>query len=106
MAQPPLYRIKRGKEIVYLKDDPELEQFRDESEGRKILVSRFKGLGEMNPSELWETAMNPETRRLLCVDIEDAIRADDIFGTLMGDDVPSRKAFIQQNAKDVRFLDA
>ncbi len=106
VAQPPLYRIKRGKEIVYLKDDPELEQFRAENEGRKILVSRFKGLGEMNPNELWETAMNPETRRLLCVDIEDAIRADDIFGTLMGDDVPSRKAFIQQNAKDVRFLDA
>ena len=106
VAQPPLYRVKRGKDIIYLKDDIELEEFRAENEGRKILVSRFKGLGEMNPDELWETAMNPETRRLLCVDIEDAVRADDVFGTLMGDDVPSRKAFIQQNAKDVRFLDA
>lgn len=106
VAQPPLYRIKMGKEIIYLKDDPALDAFKIENEGRKILVSRFKGLGEMNPNELWETAMNPETRTLLKVDLEDAAIADGTFSTLMGDDVAARKTFIQQNARDVRFLDA
>ncbi len=105
IAVPPLYRVKMGKEVVYLKDDVALDAFREEHAGRKIVPNRFKGLGEMNANELWETSMNPETRTLVRVEIEDAAIADEMFSTLMGDDVASRKAFIQQNAKDVRFLD-
>ncbi len=105
VAVPPLYRVKMGKQVVYLKDDAELEKFTAENEGRKITPSRFKGLGEMNDNELWDTAMNPETRTLMRVEIEDAVMADEMFTTLMGDDVQARKSFIQQNAKDVRFLD-
>jgi DNA gyrase subunit B len=71
----------------------------------KVKPTRFKGLAEMNAQELWDTTMNPETRTLLRVDMEDAARAEEVFVTLMGDDVASRKAFIQQNADDVRFLD-
>ena len=70
-----------------------------------IQVSRFKGLGEMNPDELWETTMNPAKRMLVRVDVEDARRADEIFSMLMGDQVEPRREFIEQNAKDVRFLD-
>ncbi len=105
IAQPPLYRVKMGKEIRYLADDGELERLREEIGNRKVDVSRFKGLGEMNASELWETAMDPERRRLLRVHLEDAALAEEIFSTLMGDNVAARKAFIQKNAKDVRFLD-
>jgi DNA gyrase subunit B len=105
VAQPPLYRVKQGKNIRYLADDAELAAYRQEVNGKRVDVSRFKGLGEMNASELWETAMDPERRRLLRVDLEDATQAEEIFSTLMGDDVKARKTFIQQNAKDVRFLD-
>jgi len=103
IAQPPLYRVKVGSKVHYLKDDEALEEFRREHP--KVNPTRFKGLGEMNPDELWETTMNPETRTLVRVEMEDAARAEEIFSTLMGDDVARRKAFIQQNAKDVRFLD-
>ncbi len=103
IAQPPLYRVKVGSKVYYLKDDEALEEFRREHP--KVNPTRFKGLGEMNPDELWETTMNPETRTLVRVEMEDAARAEEIFSTLMGDDVARRKAFIQQNAKDVRFLD-
>ncbi len=105
IAQPPLYRAKVGKEIRYLADDAELEALRAEAGNKKVDVSRFKGLGEMNPSELWETAMDPERRVLLKVELEDAALAEEVFSTLMGDDVAARKEFIQRNAKDVRFLD-
>lgn len=105
VAVPPLYRVKMGKQIVYLKDDAALDQFMTENEGRKIIPSRFKGLGEMNPDELWDTAMNPDSRTLVRVDIDDAALSDEMFTTLMGDDVQARKSFIQRNAKDVRFLD-
>jgi DNA gyrase subunit B len=103
IAQPPLYRVKVGSQVHYLKDDDELAAFKKEHP--KVKPTRFKGLAEMNAQELWETTMNPATRTLLQVDMEDAARAEEVFVTLMGDDVASRKAFIQQNADDVRFLD-
>jgi DNA gyrase subunit B len=105
IAQPPLYRVKHGKQITYLKDDAELEAFRKDLNGKKANVNRFKGLGEMNADQLWETAMDPSTRTLVQVELEDAFLADEIFSTLMGDNVEGRRTFIQQNAKDVRFLD-
>ncbi len=103
IAQPPLYRVKVGSQVHYLKDEAELEVFKKDHP--KVKPTRFKGLAEMNAQELWETTMNPVTRTLLQVDMEDAARAEEVFVTLMGDDVASRKAFIQQNADDVRFLD-
>jgi DNA gyrase subunit B len=106
IAQPPLFRADLGKERHYLKDDAALRTFEAAHEGRKIEVNRFKGLGEMDWQELRETTMDPETRTLLRVSVEDAAIADDIFSRLMGDDVESRKTFIQENAKDVRFIDA
>jgi DNA gyrase subunit B len=106
IAQPPLYGVKLGKDDrVYLKDDAALTAFEAEHEGRKLEVSRFKGLGEMDWQELGDTTMNPETRTLLQVSVEDAAIADEIFSTLMGDDVDARRGFIQENAHDVRFLD-
>ncbi|MBT8166464.1 MAG: DNA topoisomerase (ATP-hydrolyzing) subunit B [Acidimicrobiia bacterium] len=105
IAQPPLYRVKHGKQVTYLKDDGELEAFRKEHKGKKASVNRFKGLGEMNADQLWPTAMDPATRTLMRVELEDAFLAGEIFSTLMGDNVEGRRTFIQQNAKDVRFLD-
>jgi DNA gyrase subunit B len=107
IAQPPLYGAKLGKdERAYLKDEDALAAFEAANPGRKIEVSRFKGLGEMDWHELGETTMNPATRTLLQVSVEeiDAI-ADKTFSTLMGEDVEARRGFIQTNAKDVRFLD-
>ncbi|MEX1124432.1 MAG: toprim domain-containing protein, partial [Acidimicrobiia bacterium] len=103
VAQPPLYRVKVGSKVHYLKDDSALNEFKKEHP--KVKPTRFKGLGEMNPSELWETTMNPATRTLLQITMEDGLRAEEVFETLMGEDVALRKAFIQQNADDVRFLD-
>ncbi|MFP3915201.1 MAG: toprim domain-containing protein, partial [Actinomycetota bacterium] len=103
IAQPPLYRVKVGSKVHYLHDDAALVEF--QREHPKVKPTRFKGLGEMNAKELWDTTMNPETRTLLRVDMEDAARAEEIFSILMGDVVADRKAFIQQNASDVRFLD-
>ncbi|MCI0545196.1 MAG: DNA gyrase subunit B, partial [Actinobacteria bacterium] len=103
IAQPPLYRVKVGTQVHYLKDDPALAEF--QKEHPKVKPTRFKGLGEMNAPELRDTTMDPETRTLVRVEMEDAARAEEVFETLMGDDVPSRKYFIQQNAGDVRFLD-
>jgi DNA gyrase subunit B len=105
IAQPPLFRADIGKERTYLKDEAALAAFEAAHEGRKIDVSRFKGLGEMDWQELGVTTMAPATRSLLQVSVEDAAIADDTFSRLMGDDVESRRVFIQANAKDVRFLD-
>jgi DNA gyrase subunit B len=106
IAQPPLYGAKLGKDDrAYLKDEAALAAFEAENEGRKIEVSRFKGLGEMDWQELGVTTMNPATRTLLQVTVDEAAIADEIFSTLMGDDVDARRGFIQANAKDVRFLD-
>jgi DNA gyrase subunit B len=105
VAQPPLFRADVGKERTYLKDEAALREFEAGHENRKIEVARFKGLGEMDWHELGATTMSPETRSLLQVSVEDAAIADEVFSKLMGDDVESRKGFIQTNAKDVRFLD-
>jgi DNA gyrase subunit B len=105
IAQPPLFRADIGKERNYLKDEAALRAFEAEHEGRKIEVSRFKGLGEMDWQELKVTTMDPATRTLLQVSVEEVAIADEIFATLMGEDVEARRGFIQTNAKDVRFLD-
>ena len=105
IAQPPLFRADIGKERTYLKDEAALREFEAEHESNKIKVNRFKGLAEMDWQELGVTTMNPETRTLLRVSVEEAAIADEVFSTLMGDDVDARKGFIQENAKDVRFLD-
>jgi DNA gyrase subunit B len=106
IAQPPLYSAKIGKDDrVYLKDDAALAAFEGENAGRKIEINRFKGLGEMDWPQLAETTMDPATRTLLQISVEDAAIADEMMSTLMGDDVDARRGFIQENAKDVRFLD-
>ena len=112
LAQPPLYRLKwTNAEHEYVFSDEERDEQLEagQAAGRRIPkdngIQRYKGLGEMNYEELWETTMNPETRSLLQVSMEDAVASDEIFSTLMGEDVEARRTFIQQNAKDVRFLD-
>jgi|UniRef100_UPI004047C61C DNA gyrase subunit B len=112
MAQPPLFRIKWSNaehEYVFTDAEREAALARGAAAGRKLpkenSIQRYKGLGEMDYDELWETTMNPATRTLLQVTLDDAALADEVFSTLMGEDVESRRNFIQRNAKDVRFLD-
>ncbi|MCK4599311.1 DNA topoisomerase (ATP-hydrolyzing) subunit B [Candidatus Bipolaricaulota bacterium] len=104
IAKPPLYQVKEGKKTLYLYTDEELERFRAENDGR-FSLKRFKGLGEMNPKELWETTMNPEQRILKKVEIRDALEADEIFSTLMGNDVALRRDFIWENSDKITTLD-
>ena len=98
IAQPPLYKIQKGKEINYAYSDDEKAEVLKKT-GDQVIISRYKGLGEMNPDQLWETTMNPENRVLKQVTIEDAVGADEVFTMLMGDEVPPRKRFIQTHAK-------
>ena len=113
IAQPPLYKVQSGKRIEYVYTDADKEEVladiqKDKKTTEKavnINVQRYKGLGEMNPEELWETTMNPQNRILLQVAIEDAKQADQMFDTLMGKEVLPRKKFIQAHAKTVKNLD-
>ena len=112
LAMPPLFRLKWSNsphEYVYSDRERDALLAAGLEEGKRIPkdngVQRYKGLGEMNAKELWETTMDPETRTLRQVTIDDAAAADEIFSILMGEDVESRRGFIQRNAKDVRFLD-
>lgn len=108
IAQPPLYKVRSGRgmnEVFYAYTEREREQWSKRHPGKKADAQRYKGLGEMNAEELWETTMDPERRTLLQVGLEDAAVADEIFTILMGESVENRRDFIQRNAKDVRFLD-
>jgi DNA gyrase subunit B len=112
LAQPPLYRIKwtnAEHEYVYTDQERDLKLKAGEKAGRRIpkenSIQRYKGLGEMDYDELWATTMDPARRTLLQVTLDDAALADEVFSTLMGEDVEARRSFIQKNAKDVRFLD-
>jgi DNA gyrase subunit B len=105
IAQPPLYRVSKGKQEHYVHTEEEREAAVKALGDGNVTVQRYKGLGEMNPDELWKTTMNPETRTLLQVTLEDAVEADRLFTILMGEDVPSRKEWIETNAKDVQNLD-
>ena len=104
IAQPPLYRVKAGKEERWVYTEEEREAAIKEL-GEKVEVQRYKGLGEMNPEQLWDTTMNPANRTLLQVTIEDAVEADETFDMLMGAAVPPRKKFIQTHAREVQNLD-
>ena len=108
LAQPPLFKVYRGKNSRYAYSDEERDIYIKElagESGSKVEVQRYKGLGEMDPEQLWETTMNPETRTMIKVEMEDAAKADEIFTILMGDKVAPRKEFIEKNAKYVKNLD-
>ncbi|MGI6360087.1 MAG: DNA topoisomerase (ATP-hydrolyzing) subunit B [Acholeplasmatales bacterium] len=105
IAQPPLYKVQSGRKVEYVYDEEKLEKVLEDLGGR-VSIQRYKGLGEMNPEQLWDTTMNPETRTLLQVSLKDAMNADQIFTMLMGEEVEPRKNFIQTNAKYASNIDA
>jgi DNA gyrase subunit B len=105
VAWPPLFQVKIGRTSEYLYDERELEAFLAKNKAKKVDIQRYKGLGEMNFQQLWETTMNPDTRRLVQITLDDALLAEEVFERLMGKDVPERREFIMRNAKMVKNLD-
>jgi DNA gyrase subunit B len=105
IAQPPLFSIKVGKDVQYAYSDEEKARILAKIPEGKAVIQRYKGLGEMNPEQLWETTMDPMTRTMLRVRVEDDVEAENIFSVLMGDEVEPRKRFIEENAKNVQNLD-
>jgi DNA gyrase subunit B len=104
IAEPPLYRVQKGKEVHYVYSDAEKDELVRKL-GKNVIVQRFKGLGEMNPEQLWETTMNPETRKLKRVTLKDAEEAERVFSILMGKDVEPRRRFIIEHAREVMSID-
>jgi DNA gyrase subunit B len=106
IAQPPLYRVQAGRDVNYAYNEEQKDVLLQKLDGRRgIQVQRYKGLGEMNPDQLWETTMNPETRQMLQVNIDNVVEIDSVFSTLMSEVVAPRKSFIQAHARSVKNLD-
>jgi DNA gyrase subunit B len=105
IAQPPLFRVQAGKEKHYAYNEAQRDELIKKSKAKNPSVQRYKGLGEMNAEQLWETTMDPENRLLLRVEVDDAVKASDIFDVLMGNNVDPRRKFIETHARDVKNLD-